>query len=120
MMRAKLRSEPARLDGVAATMASRRFIQCDVFSPTPILGNALAVVVEAQGLSDEAMQRFAAWTNLAETTFLVSPDDPRADYRVRIFTPTRELWPAASVDARLEWPKGPDGKPMKPSRWLDR
>lgn len=69
----------------------RRFIQCDVFSPKPLQGNALAVVVDAEGLRDEQMQRFAAWTNLAETTFLLSPEDEAADYKVRIFTPTREM-----------------------------
>jgi PhzF family phenazine biosynthesis protein len=72
-------------------MESRRFIQCDVFSPVPTQGNALAVVVDGQGMSDEQMRRFAAWTNLAETTFLFPPDDPAADYRVRIFTPSREM-----------------------------
>ena len=54
-------------------------------------GNGLAVVVDADGISDEQMQRFAAWTNLAETTFLLTPTDPLADYRVRIFTPVREM-----------------------------
>lgn len=72
-------------------MKTRRFIQCDVFSPIPTQGNALAVVVDAEGLSDEQMQRFAAWTNLAETTFLLPPTDPAADYLVRIFTPKREM-----------------------------
>lgn len=72
-------------------MKDRRFIQCDVFSPTPFLGNGLAVVVDADGLTSEQMQRFAAWTNLAETTFLLPPSDPTADYHVRIFTPTREM-----------------------------
>ncbi len=69
----------------------RRFIQCDVFSPLPTQGNALAVVVDGDGLSDDQMQRFAAWTNLAETTFLFPPKDPAADYSVRIFTPVREM-----------------------------
>lgn len=72
-------------------MTPRRFLQVDVFSPVPTQGNGLAVVVDAEGLSDEAMQRFAAWTNLAETTFLLPPTDPSADYRVRIFTPAREM-----------------------------
>jgi len=72
-------------------MKARRFIQCDVFSPVPLQGNGLAVVVDADGLSDEQMQRFAAWTHLAETTFLLTPTDPSADYRVRIFTPVREM-----------------------------
>lgn len=69
----------------------RRFIQCDVFSTDQMGGNPLAVVVEAEGLSDDQMQRFANWTNLAETTFLLPPRDPGADYRVRIFTPRREM-----------------------------
>jgi len=72
-------------------MSTRRFIQCDVFTPTPTLGNALAVVVDGDGLSDQAMQRLAAWTNLAETTFILPPTDPQADYRLRIFTPVREM-----------------------------
>lgn len=72
-------------------MSTRKFIQCDVFSPIPFQGNGLAVVVEGDGLTDEQMQRFAAWTNLAETTFIVAPSDPTADYRVRIFTPSREM-----------------------------
>ncbi|MEM7209150.1 MAG: PhzF family phenazine biosynthesis protein [Pseudomonadota bacterium] len=72
-------------------MKSRRFIQCDVFSPVPTRGNPLAVIVDAEGLSDEQMKTFAAWTNLAETTFLLPPSDPAADYRVRIFTPVREM-----------------------------
>ena len=72
-------------------MTSRRFIQCDVFTPVPTQGNGLAVVVDALGLTDEQMQRFAAWTNLAETAYLLPPEDPVADYRVRIFTTTREM-----------------------------
>ena len=70
---------------------ARRFIQCDVFSATPVQGNALAVVVDGEGLDDTAMQRFAAWTNLAETTFLLPPEDSSNDYKVRIMTPTREM-----------------------------
>jgi PhzF family phenazine biosynthesis protein len=72
-------------------MQQRRFIQCDVFTPTPTLGNALAVVVDGDGLSDTAMQTFAAWTNLAETTFMLPPTLPEADYRLRIFTTAREM-----------------------------
>ena len=72
-------------------MESRRFIQCDVFSPVPTQGNGLAVVVDGSGLSTERMQQFAAWTNLAETTFLLPPSDSIADYRARIFTTTREM-----------------------------
>jgi len=70
---------------------ARRFIQCDVFTPTPTFGNALAVVVEGEGVTEESMRQFAAWTNLAETTFILPAQDPMADYRLRIFTPTREM-----------------------------
>ena len=72
-------------------MIKRRFIQCDVFSPIPTQGNGLAVIVEAEGLSDAQLQNFAAWTNLAETTFLLPPTEPSADYKLRIFTPAREM-----------------------------
>lgn len=70
---------------------TRPFIQCDVFTSIPTRGNALAVVLDGEGLSDQQMAAFAAWTNLAETTFLVPADDPQADYRLRIFTPSREM-----------------------------
>ena len=69
----------------------RPFAQVDVFSPTPYLGNPVAVVLDGEGLDDDAMQRVARWTNLSETTFLLPPTDPGADYRVRIFTPGVEL-----------------------------
>ena len=72
-------------------MISRRFVQCDVFSTVAAKGNGLAVVVDGDGLSDADMQAFAAWTNLAETTFLMPPHDAAADYKVRIFTPAREM-----------------------------
>jgi PhzF family phenazine biosynthesis protein len=67
------------------------FHQLDVFTDTPYQGNPLAVVHDAQDLSDEQMASFARWTNLSETTFLLPPTDPGADYRVRIFTPGGEL-----------------------------
>ena len=67
------------------------FRQVDVFSAEPWLGNPLAVVHDADGVSEEQMARFARWTNLSETTFLCAPTDDRADYRVRIWTPTGEL-----------------------------
>ncbi|WP_038901612.1 PhzF family phenazine biosynthesis protein [Dickeya dadantii] len=69
----------------------RRFKQVDVFSHHPAKGNPLAVILDADGLSDEQMQAIARWTNLSETTFVLPPDDPLADYRVRIFTPSGEL-----------------------------
>lgn len=72
-------------------MAEHRFLQCDVFSPTPTRGNGLAVVLEAEGLSDNQMQDFARWTNLAETSFIFPPTVDGADYKVRIYTPQREL-----------------------------
>jgi PhzF family phenazine biosynthesis protein len=67
------------------------FRQVDVFSATSWLGNPLAVVHDADGVSDEEMARFARWTNLSETTFLCAPTDDRADYRVRIWTTGGEL-----------------------------
>ena len=72
-------------------MKQRRFDQLDVFSAVPLKGNPLAVVHAAQGLTEATMAAFARWTNLSETTFLLPPVDPRADYRVRIFTPGGEL-----------------------------
>ena len=67
------------------------FQQVDVFSSQPLRGNPLAVVVGADALDDVQMAAFARWTNLSETTFLLQPRAPEADYRVRIFTPTQEL-----------------------------
>jgi PhzF family phenazine biosynthesis protein len=69
----------------------RRFHQLDVFSAVPLKGNPLAVVHAAQGIDDDTMAAFARWTNLSETTFLLPPTDPGADYRVRIWTPGGEL-----------------------------
>ena len=69
----------------------RRFLQVDVFGEHPYEGNPLAVVIDAEGLTTAEMQAFAHWTNLSETTFLLSPTHADADYRVRIFTPTEEL-----------------------------
>jgi PhzF family phenazine biosynthesis protein len=67
------------------------FTQVDVFAARPTAGNPVAVVHDADGLSDEQMADFARWTNLSETTFLLEPSVPGADYRVRIFTPAEEL-----------------------------
>ena len=72
-------------------MTTHRFHQLDVFTATPLKGNPLAVVHGADGLDDARMQAFARWTNLSETTFLLEPTEAGADYRVRIFTPAREL-----------------------------
>lgn len=73
------------------TPQNRPFHQVDVFSGETYRGNPLAVVLDAQGLSADRMQHFANWTNLSETTFLLPPTDPRADYRVRIFTGSEEF-----------------------------
>ena len=76
-------------------MKIRPFKQVDVFTATPYFGNPLAVVLDGSDLTDEAMQRFAQWTNLSETTFVLAPSATAkaagADYRVRIFTPGGEL-----------------------------
>jgi PhzF family phenazine biosynthesis protein len=69
----------------------RRFQQVDVFSPEPGRGNPVAVVLGGEGLTTDAMVRFTRWTNLSEATFLLPPQDARADYRVRIFMAAGEL-----------------------------
>ncbi len=76
-------------------MKSRPFQQVDVFTATPYRGNPVAVVLDAQGLTDAQMQAFARWTNLSETTFVLPPTEASraagAHYRMRIFTPATEL-----------------------------
>jgi len=72
-------------------MPSSRYLQLDVFSARTGRGNQLGVVVDAAGWIDAAMQSFAAWTDLVETTFVLPPETPDASYRLRIFTPTREI-----------------------------
>ncbi|MET3808507.1 PhzF family phenazine biosynthesis protein [Nakamurella sp. UYEF19] len=69
----------------------RPFAQIDVFSQVPFRGNALAVVLDGTDLTDDQMARFANWTNLSETTFILPPHDPSADYLLRIFTASNEL-----------------------------
>lgn len=70
---------------------ARRFAQVDVFSSTQYLGNPVAVVLDADGLDADMMQRVARWTNLSETTFVLPASSAEADYRLRIFTPGGEL-----------------------------
>ncbi|MGO2426418.1 MAG: PhzF family phenazine biosynthesis protein [Corynebacterium flavescens] len=70
---------------------SHPFAQVDVFSQSFYQGNPLAVILEAEDLSDSDLQKIARWTNLSETTFLLPPTQEGADYRVRIFTPRGEL-----------------------------
>ena len=76
-------------------MPNRPFQQVDVFTATPYQGNPLAVVLDGAGLGDAELQRFANWTHLSETTFLLPPTEAGraagADYRVRIFDPVSEL-----------------------------
>ena len=72
-------------------MLTVRFRQVDVFTRTPFLGNPVAVVLDAENLTTEQMQRIAAWTNLSETTFVLPPSSNNTDYRLRIFTPKQEL-----------------------------
>lgn len=72
-------------------MSSFEFRQVDVFSAEPLMGNPVAVVHGADALAEEQLAAFARWTNLSETTFLLRPTDPSADYRLRIFTPGGEL-----------------------------
>ncbi len=103
---------PPRNMKTMRSMSNRQFKQVDVFTAVPYMGNPLAVVLEASGLSDAQMQRFAQWTNLSETTFLLPPTPQAAaqgaDYRVRIFTPGGELPFAGhptlgSCHAWLQW-----------------
>lgn len=72
-------------------MSRRPFQQVDVFTAVPYLGNPVAVVLDGRGLSTEEMQAFTNWTNLSEATFVLPPEHPEADYRLRIFCPGREL-----------------------------
>ncbi|WP_304348871.1 PhzF family phenazine biosynthesis protein, partial [Corynebacterium frankenforstense] len=74
-------------------MTDRRldYLELDVFATGAFTGNPVGVVAGAVALSDAEMARIAAWTNFSETTFLLEPREPGADYRVRIFTPTEEF-----------------------------
>ena len=80
-----------RTTGYACTMNTVRFLQLDVFTAKPGGGNSLGVVLDAAHWTGADMQRFAAWTHLVETTFLLPPRVAEASYRLRIFTPTREI-----------------------------
>lgn len=96
---------------------THRFVIVDVFTETPFGGNQLAVLPDARGLSDRAMQTLAREFNFAETTFVLPPDDPRHTYRLRIFTPAAEVPFAghptvgtAAALARLGLIEVPDGR----------
>ena len=94
----------------------RPFRQVDVFGAGPYRGNPVAVVLDGQGLCGEAMQRLANWTNLSETTFVLPPEHPEADYRLRIFTPVSELPFAGhpTVGSAHAWLEG-GGSPRRPN-----
>ena len=95
------------------------FTQVDVFTSQLTAGNPVAVVHDADALSDQQMADFARWTNLSETTFLVEPTDPDADYGLRIFTTARELPFAGHPtlgSARAWLVRG--GRPKAPGRIL--
>lgn len=72
-------------------MTLRRYLQLDVFADRPGAGNPLAVVLDAEGLDDARMQAIARWTRLPETTFVFAPTRPGASYRIRMFSPRREV-----------------------------
>jgi PhzF family phenazine biosynthesis protein len=81
----------------------RRYLQLDVFAARPGTGNPLGVVLDAQDIDDDAMQAFAAWTNLSETIFMLPPTQVAAHYRVRIFTPRQELPFAGHPSVGAAW-----------------
>jgi len=87
----RLNAEEAEQRPASKNTSTLEFREVDVFSPKPLLGNPLAVVIAADTLSDEQMLSLANWTNLSETTFLLKPASPAADYRVRIFNSDREV-----------------------------
>lgn len=95
----------------------RSFMQIDVFSTGPLTGNPVAVVLDADGLTHSQMAAFARWTNLSETTFVLPPTTPGADYRLRIFTPGGELPFAGhpTLGSAYAWLKG-GGVPATPGR----
>src|SRR5450631_4072340 len=85
------RRDRCGLADVIRTNMNHRYTVVDVFTSRPLAGNPVAVVFDADGLDTEAMQAIANWTNLSETTFVLTPTTPAADYRLRIFTPRSEL-----------------------------
>src|SRR5690606_31270807 len=72
-------------------MTTLSFQQVDVFTAVPFMGNPVAVILDGDSLTSHQMQAIARWTNLSETTFVCSANQPEADYRLRIFTPRNEL-----------------------------
>jgi len=95
---------------------SRAFAQVDVFTEHPYYGNPVAVVLDGDGLTDEQMQQFAAWTNLSETTFVVSPTSSTADYGLRIFTPAVSYRSPATPPSDRPPPGSTTAAPRRPPR----
>ncbi len=96
----------------------RAFAQVDVFTVCPGLGNPVAVVLDARGLSTKAMQSFANWTNLSETTFVFPPSSAPADYRLRIFTPDHELPFAGHPTIGSAWALRTAGRLAGRASWI--
>ncbi len=88
-------------------MKEYRFIQVDVFTDRPFGGNPLAVFPDAEGLTGEEMQYLAREMNLSETTFVLPPQAPGADFKVRIFTPATELPAALTINNGGTFPNSP-------------
>ena len=84
-------------------MPSRPYLQLDVFADRPGAGNPLGVVFSAADMDVATMQAYAAWANLSETIFFLTPTKPGADYRVRIFTPRQELPFAGHPSVGAAW-----------------
>lgn len=84
-------------------MATRRYLQLDVFAARAGTGNPLGVVLDAEGMDTASMQALAAWLNLSETLFFLPVQDPAADYRIRIFTPGSELPFAGHPSVGAAW-----------------
>ncbi len=95
----------------------RRLAEVDVFGSGAYAGNPVAVVLDGEGLSDGHMQRFANWTNFSETTYVLPPTNPEADYRLRIFTPVAELPFAGhpTLGSAHAWLQS-GGSPRRPNR----
>jgi trans-2,3-dihydro-3-hydroxyanthranilate isomerase len=100
-----------------------QYVQVDVFTATPFTGNPLAVFPDAVGLSDAEMQAIARELNLSETTFVLPSQDPKAAYRVRIFTPVTELPYAGHPSVGTAWVLAQQGRiPLQGKRtsvWQD-
>jgi trans-2,3-dihydro-3-hydroxyanthranilate isomerase len=89
--------------------AGHRIHTVDVFAEQPLSGNQLAVVLDASDISGEAMQRIAKEMNIAETAFVLPPEDPAHAARIRIFTPASELPFAGHPTVGTAWVLATEG-----------